>query len=258
MDTMELKHKRCFGPCMVKEWGLEAYEEEVLKLWNSINLYSMNRGINRFFGLFLTLDYVDQHIRHIEGLDSLRRWLEVTTELSNAALMRYADLTEEPFLFKAIRWSQQVSTDISMIPIEERKPFAGVEEALLLAREGSDMVVVSAANQDAMQEEWELNGLAYFVDQILSQSVGSEEYCVTELVKMGYDPQKVLVIGDSPGDLDVARACGVCFYPIMFHKEAESWKRFSEEALNKFYEGTYRGDYEDSLEKAFLDALKAE
>ena len=23
MDTMDVKHIRCFGPCMVKEWGLE-------------------------------------------------------------------------------------------------------------------------------------------------------------------------------------------------------------------------------------------
>ena len=23
VDTMDIKHKRCFGPCMVAEWGLE-------------------------------------------------------------------------------------------------------------------------------------------------------------------------------------------------------------------------------------------
>ena len=23
MDTMNIKHYRCFGPCMIKEWGLE-------------------------------------------------------------------------------------------------------------------------------------------------------------------------------------------------------------------------------------------
>lgn len=26
MDTMDIKHFRCFGPCMVEEWGLEQWE----------------------------------------------------------------------------------------------------------------------------------------------------------------------------------------------------------------------------------------
>ena len=25
MDTMNIKHYRCFGPCMIKEWGLEKW-----------------------------------------------------------------------------------------------------------------------------------------------------------------------------------------------------------------------------------------
>lgn len=30
MDTMDIKHFRCFGPCMVKEWGLNKWENEIL------------------------------------------------------------------------------------------------------------------------------------------------------------------------------------------------------------------------------------
>ena len=48
MDTMDIKHIRCFGPCMVAEWGLSEWEEPILARWNDINLYSMTRGINRF------------------------------------------------------------------------------------------------------------------------------------------------------------------------------------------------------------------
>ena len=58
MDTMDVKHIRCFGPCMVKEWGLEEWQDQVLKRWNEINLYSMTRGINRFLALAQALtDY---------------------------------------------------------------------------------------------------------------------------------------------------------------------------------------------------------
>ena len=31
MDTMDIKHFQCFGPCMVREWGLEQWEEALLE-----------------------------------------------------------------------------------------------------------------------------------------------------------------------------------------------------------------------------------
>ena len=30
MDTMDIKHFRCFGPCMIEVWGLHAHEQELL------------------------------------------------------------------------------------------------------------------------------------------------------------------------------------------------------------------------------------
>ena len=51
MDTMDIKHFRCFGPAMVEEWSLTPWQEEILQRWNNTNLYSMTRGINRFQGL---------------------------------------------------------------------------------------------------------------------------------------------------------------------------------------------------------------
>ena len=45
MDTMDIKHFRCFGPCMVAEWGLEEWKTPILDRWNEVNLYTMTRGI---------------------------------------------------------------------------------------------------------------------------------------------------------------------------------------------------------------------
>lgn len=42
MDTMNSKHFYCFGPCMVREWGLEGWQDEILPRWNEINLYSLS------------------------------------------------------------------------------------------------------------------------------------------------------------------------------------------------------------------------
>ena len=51
MDTMDIKHYRCFGPCMVAEWGLEKWQDALLARWNDINLYTGTRGINRYKAL---------------------------------------------------------------------------------------------------------------------------------------------------------------------------------------------------------------
>ena len=71
MDTMDIKHFKCFGPCMIKEWNLSKWEEEILERWNQINLYSMTRGINRFAGLSKALEEIDKKYCEIDGIADL-------------------------------------------------------------------------------------------------------------------------------------------------------------------------------------------
>lgn len=33
MDTMDIKHIACFGPCMVTEWSLDAWHDAILARW---------------------------------------------------------------------------------------------------------------------------------------------------------------------------------------------------------------------------------
>ena len=68
MDTMDIKHFQCFGPCMVREWGLEQWEEALLERWNEVNLYSMTRGINRFKALAIVLHEASGKYRSIDGV----------------------------------------------------------------------------------------------------------------------------------------------------------------------------------------------
>ena len=74
MDTMNCKHMQCFGPCMVREWGLEQWSEEILTRWNEINLFQMTRGINRFKGLALALDEINDRYVKIPGVKALGEW----------------------------------------------------------------------------------------------------------------------------------------------------------------------------------------
>ena len=227
MDTMDIKHIRCFGPCMVDEWGLDQWRDTILRRWNEMNLYTMTRGINRFQALRLALEEIDADMTPIEGVMELGSWVDSTPELSNGALEKAIAHGGGECLKKALSWSKAVNTSIAALPEEVKRPFTGVKEALEKAHALADVAVVSSANRDAVEEEWEKYGLADHVDLLLAQDSGTKAHCISELLKKGYDPKKVLMVGDAPGDLSAAEKNGVWFYPILVRHEEESWEEFT-------------------------------
>lgn len=255
MDTMDIKHIRCFGPCMVDEWGLSEWEGPILARWNDINLYTMTRGINRFKGLAMNLKEINETCTKIEGIEVLDAWVENSPELSNPALERAIAEHDNVCLKKALSWSKKVNESINALPSEEKKPFEGVLEGLKYAHQYADVAIVSSANLQAVVEEWDLYGLLDHVDIILAQNVGSKAFCIRELLKKGYDKDKVMMIGDAPGDYDAAKKNGVYYYPIRVRHEHDSWIEFKNTAVNKLVDGTFGGEYQEAQIKAFLRDL---
>ena len=247
MDTMNIKHIRCFGPCMVAEWGLEQWLDPILERWNVINLYSMTRGINRFKGLAMALAEIDRQYTPIDGVDRLNDWAKTAPELSNDAVGKMA--AEHPIFGKALRWSQAVNRAIEALPQEEVKPFLHVKEALAAAHAQADVVVVSSANPEAVRQEWRRFHLLEEVDLLCTQEMGSKAYCIGELVKKGYDA--ILMCGDAPGDEQAAGKNQALYYPILVNHEAESWQRFLDEALDRFLHNEFAGSYQQALLDAF-------
>ena len=239
MDTMDVKHIRCFGPCMVDEWGLEPWREPILRRWNQINLYSMTRGINRFQGLRLALEEISALYRPIEGVEELASWVDHTGELSNAALERAVAQGGGACLQKALSWSRAVNRSINELPEDLKRPFPGALEGLAAAHAVADVAVVSSANRDAVTEEWEKYGLAAHVDLLLAQDAGTKAHCIAQLLNKGYDPRHVLMVGDAPGDQAAAEQNGVWFYPIRVRHEAESWAELRRTGLDKLLAGRY-------------------
>lgn len=256
MDTMDIKHIRCFGPCMVEEWGLGQWKEPILERWNEINLYTMTRGINRFKGLAEMLGEVHETYMEIEDLPVLEKWVEESSELSNQALADAIREKESVALKKALSWSVKVNEKINDLPFDVKKPFAGVKEALAAAHEKADIAIVSSANLQAVEEEWELYGLLKHVDILLAQDTGSKAFCIGELVKKGYNVRNVLMTGDAPGDYEAASKNGVFFYPILVRHENESWEEFRNEGALRLFDGSYEGVYQEKKIAEFMDNLK--
>ncbi|WP_300351605.1 HAD family hydrolase [Clostridium sp.] len=255
IDTMDIKHIKCFGPCMIREWNLDEWKESILYRWNEVNLYTLTRGINRFKGLALALIEVNEKHKEIEGLDEFVRWTEETKELSNESLECEIEKTNNICLKKALEWSKEVNKSIDLLEDDEKLPFEGVKEAILEAKNKADIAIVSSANEKAVLDEWSKHNLLENVDIVLTQNIGSKAYCIGKLIEKGYNRKNVLMVGDALGDLKSAKENEVLFYPIMVRKEKESWNRFSKEALHKFFNNLYGEEYQEKVIDEFKSNL---
>ena len=243
MDTMNCKHFNCFGPCMVTEWGLEEWKDEILARWNVINLFSMTRGINRIKGLAMALGEIDKQYKPIPGVAALQHWADTAPALSNDGVTKAAEEATDPeakaIFTKALAWSKAVNAAIVELPEELKVPYDGAKEGLAAAHEFADVAMVSSANRDAVEEEWGKVGLLQHTDIVLAQDVGSKAACIAAMLKFGYDPDKVLMLGDAPGDCDAAEKNGVHYYPILVNHEKASWDEAISVAFSKLQSGDY-------------------
>ena len=255
IDTMDIKHIKCFGPCMVTEWNLEEWREPILERWNEVNLYTLTRGINRFKGLAVALTEINDKYVKIEGLDEFVKWTEETKELSNEALEVKIQKTNNVCIKKALEWSKSVNESIDLLSDDEKCPFEGVKEAIIEAKKKADIAIVSSANEKAVLDEWSKHGLLEHVDIVLTQNIGSKAYCISKLIEKGYSKNNALMVGDALGDLKAAESNEVSFYPIMVKKEKESWSRFTKEALEKFIGNSYSGEYQEKVIDEFKENL---
>ncbi len=258
MDTMNCKHFHCFGPCMVTEWGLEEWKEAILDRWNVINLFSMTRGINRFKGLAMALAEIDKQYTPITGIEALVHWADTAPALSNDGVAKAAAEAADPdarrILEKALSWSKAVNAAIVELDESLKVPYEGAKEGLAAAHQFADVAMVSSANRDAVEEEWGKFGLLEHTDIVLAQDIGSKAACIKEMLKFGYDLDKVVMVGDAPGDCDAAEKNNVHYYPILVNHEKESWDEAIAVAYGKLQSGTY-AEYGAEKKQAFLHNL---
>ena len=258
MDTMNCKHFNCFGPCMVTEWGLEEWKDEILDRWNVINLFSMTRGINRFKGLAMALGEIDQKYKPITGIAALQHWADTAPALSNDGVAKAAaeatDADAKLVFEKALSWSKAVNASIIELPEELKVPYDGAKEGLAAAHQFADVAMVSSANRDAVEEEWGKFGLLEHTDIVLAQDIGSKAACIAAMLKFGYDLDKVVMVGDAPGDCDAAEKNHVHYYPILVNHEKASWDEAIAVAFGKLQAGEY-AEYGAEMKKKFLANL---
>ena len=265
-DTMEIKHKECFIPNIIKYFGLQAVSKFAREAAEFVNLYSQWRGINRFPAVEMTLDLlekrpaVQQRQAPIPRMPAMRAWIAREDKPGNPALenaIKASSGEEMEELQRVLDWSNAVNATVEDM-VHGVPPFPYVRESLDKASARADMIVVSATPGEALVREWQEHDIAPYVSVIAGQEMGKKAEHLRLAAKDKYPDDRILMIGDAPGDMKAAQANNALFFPINPGLEDESWQLFYEEALDRFFAGTYGGAYEKRLVEDFLARLPSD
>ncbi len=251
-DSMEIKHKECFTPMFIKHWRLQAASKYARRAWEFANLYSKTRGMNRFpvcvrtLGLLMGWPEAASRGIRVPDLEPLQGFLNSRFPPSNDGLEGYRQQCPDPLLDLTMEWSLAVNAAVKDI-VFGVPPFPKVRETLDRIIGLADLAVVSGTPGEALHREWNENGISDYPQLIAGQELGKKTEHLAELCGQDrYAPGKKLMIGDAPGDRKAAQATGCLFYPVNPGREEESWERLCDEALERFFGGTYEGAYQDA------------
>jgi len=264
-DTMGIKQRECFCPWMVCYFGLQPVARAARECKEFADLFSKTRGANRHMTikrilteLLPTHPLVERRGFQVPAFPHYCAWVDDPQSLlSNQGLREAADgafdegAKEE--LEHVLAWSERVNWAVGEI-VRGIPPFPYVRECLERLQGTADVVVVSATPLEALEREWAEHSIERYASLICGQETGTKKEHIGALMDQ-YQAQRVLMIGDAPGDLRAARANGVLFYPVVPGLEEASWERLYGEALELFFSGRYAGAYEERLIADFEAAL---
>ncbi len=254
-DSMEIKHKECFTPMFVKHFHLQAVSKYARETWDFVNLYSKTRGANRFPALSRALNLLrarpEVTARNVKVPETkaLDEWIARETKLGNAALATEVKNGNQALAAVKV-WSDAVNDCVEDI-VHGVPPFPLVRESLEKIRRRADAMVISQTPTPALEREWAEHGIEKYVQIIAGQEMGTKTEHLKYAAVGKYPADKILMIGDAPGDYKAAKSNGALFYPIDPGGEELSWKRFHDEALDRFFNSSYAGEYEAKLIKEF-------
>lgn len=258
-DSMEIKHKECFTPMFIKHFHLQPVSKYARETWDFVNLYSKTRGVNRFPALSRALNLLGQRpevrARHgdVKDVPALNEWIAREDKLGNATLNREVEQGNAGLQIIK-QWSDAVNDMVKDI-VHGVPPFPRVTDCLEKIQGQADAMVISQTPVEALEREWSENQIDSFVKVIAGQEMGTKTDHLKLATTGKYKPGRVLMIGDAPGDYKAAKANDALFFPIVPGREESSWELLYNEGLERFFNGSFMGDFENELFAAFDASL---
>ena len=226
-DTMEPKHRKGLLPALIEVFGLNSEAERAEEIWCRINLYSMQRGINRFPALVeFWKRWRSAGLDLPPGAMVLEDWIRRTRAFSKESLLEWSGRLSEPSevlaVEKVVEWS-----DLANRLYEDPSPrmFPGAAEALAaLSRLGS-CAVVSQSPRQLLLSHWKIASNGFGTARIFGQENGKKEKILERIHRTGSPEETIsLFFGDAPSDQIAAAEAGCIFHPIVPGSEGRSWE----------------------------------
>lgn len=264
-DTMGIKQRECFCPWMIAMFGLQPVAKAARACKEFADLYSKTRGANRHVTIKRILtELLPSHPQTrargfaVPQYAAYFAWVEdpkslLSNEGLAAAIRKEVDPAAQRELERILAWSERVNWAVGEI-VKGIPPFPGVREALERLDRCADVVVVSATPLEALRREWAEHDIDRYTALICGQEMGAKAEHIGA-VGEHYRRDRILMVGDAPGDLRAAQANNAAFFPIIPGDEEASWTQFGSEGLDRFFGGTYCGPYQQELLDRFNEAL---
>jgi phosphoglycolate phosphatase-like HAD superfamily hydrolase len=257
-DTMGIKQRECFCPWMIGCFGLQPVAQAVRECKEFADLFSKTRGDNRhkttrriIAELLPAHPMVNARNFKVPQFPHYFKWVDdprsvLSNEGLKAAIVAESNPQARRELELALEWSKRVNQAVEDI-VKDMPPFPYVRESLEKMAPLADIIVVSATPYEALAREWQEHDIARYAAIIAGQEMGTKARHLEYAAKGKYEKNHLLMIGDALGDLKAAKANDALFFPVNPGKETESWKRFYDEAFDRFIKGRYAGEYEKKL-----------
>ena len=189
----------------------------------------------------------------LPDLAALEEWIARESKLGNATLNAEVK-NGNAGLAQVKVWSDAVNAAVADI-VHGVPPFPLVRESLQKLSARADAMCISQTPAEALKREWAEHGIDQFVKVIAGQEMGTKTEHIKYAAAGKYAPEKILMIGDAPGDFNAAKKNDALFFPIVPGHEEDSWKRLHDEGLDRFFAGTFAGAYETALVREFDASL---
>jgi phosphoglycolate phosphatase-like HAD superfamily hydrolase len=260
-DTMGIKQRECFCPWMIGCFGLQPVALAARQCKEFADLFSKTRGENRhktlkriLAELLPTHPMVKSRKFKVPQFPHYFAWVDdPDSTLSDEGLKQAiagAEGEARKELELALQWSERVNWAVAEI-VRDVPPFPFMRESLEKLQGKADVIVVSTTPCETLVREWNEHDIAKYVAMIAGQEMGAKAQHLQYATKGKYKENHVLLVGDAPADQKAAKANNALFYPINPGGEDASWKRFRDEALDRFFKGQYAGAYERKLIEEF-------
>jgi phosphoglycolate phosphatase-like HAD superfamily hydrolase len=256
-DAMGIKHRECFCPMMIAYFDLQPVAQAARECKEFADLFSKTRGANRHkTAIRILTELLPSHPMvkargfQVPQFKYYSEWVNNPKSLlSNAglekAIAEAANVEAKKELERVLLWSRRVNQMVAEVA-RNVPPFLFAKESIEKIYKKADIIVCSSTPTEALQREWTENNIVRYAKVIAGQEMGTKAEHLAVMCEK-YDKDKILMIGDAPGDRNAAEKNGVLFYPINPGAEDASWKRFFDEAFDKFIAGKYAGEYENTL-----------